>query len=246
MVQRKVPHGPKPEREGPYTRLNVYVAIFGVIVTIFGVTFGYLALASTVHWPPFSSISSPRPTPNLPTSNAPTPTPQALTIDQAKTALLKPADLAGIDPNFTVAKDIRWQNNLCYHPAVKPTVDLLRAFADDGKITAAEEMAIYSSPADAHAAFGEEAQRFTCTFSSSDSTSDISSQISGTCDESVAWAETSTDSNGTTYSDREGIVQCNRAIVFFAVAVHQGSSFDNDTRFVAGISAAASKAEQLP
>jgi hypothetical protein len=72
MVQRNVTQGQKPEREGPYTRLNAYVAIAGVIIA-------YLTLAYTVHWPPFSP-ATPNPRPPIPGSS---PTPYPTDVQQA-------------------------------------------------------------------------------------------------------------------------------------------------------------------
>ena len=61
MAERKASEGKNPEREGPYTRLIAYGTLLLAVI-------GYLTLAYTVHWWPFSS-----PNPGPATTLGPTP-----------------------------------------------------------------------------------------------------------------------------------------------------------------------------
>lgn len=107
MVQRNVTQSQKPEREGPYTRLNVYVAIVGILI-------GYLTLAYTAHWPPFSPTT-------------PNPPPQGLTQAEVNAALVEPSDLTSIDANLTAENVDVPSSSSCSNNTVTHTMRVIQA-----------------------------------------------------------------------------------------------------------------------
>jgi hypothetical protein len=96
--EREAQERKKPEREGPYTKLVA-------LGTILLVVFGYVGLAYTVHWPPYSA-PSPGPT-NSPPTIGPTVADSQVAATSTQPPTGVPADYQGT-----------WQGNIVQSAAV--------------------------------------------------------------------------------------------------------------------------------
>lgn len=171
--------------------------------------------------------------------------PQGLTVNQVRAALLTSSDVSSIDKNVTSEDVALPMSSSCDRYTVNPTINVAREFKDDGSLILAEQIEMYTSSEGAHVALGEDVQRVKCSFASDYSVSDISSQLRGMCDESVAWA-TKDKPGGNAVSSYYGIIRCGRAIVNLAVATPERSSFDSEGSLVTGMELAIPKVQDLP
>jgi hypothetical protein len=191
-------------------------------------------------------INTPKPSPtpiNTPPKPSPTPSPEGPTVDQVRAALLTSSDLASIDTNLM---SVDLQMTGCNKVTVNDKIDLTRQYRDIAHgLILLDRISIFSSSSDAHIALNEASSGIACSLVEPYSLSNISSQLSGLCDESDAWKATYTQSNNVVLSNYFGIVRCGRAFAIFEVVTEQGSSFDNVNNLVTGMEIAVPKVEEL-
>lgn len=218
----------------------------GVVATVLGTVLTYISLAAVQHWPPFNpSGSTPGPTasPMLSSSTSPPPSPQGLTVEKVKEALLMPSDLNSIDASLS-AQDISTPNT-CNKNTVNHTIAVARFFQDGEILQLLEVIEVFDSSGDADVALKEDAQQFTCSFTSVRSSSNISDKLSGLCDEGAAVAVIFKNGIGVNASDHIGEIRCGRILVLFSVDTTEGSSWDSPDSLVTGLKAAIPNVKKL-
>src|SRR5271166_1396696 len=145
---------------------NFWVKI-GVIATVLGTVFGYLAVAAAVHWPPFDSLAdSASGSPVNSYSYSSSPSPQSPTVDEVKAALLEPSDLTGIDANLTAEDVALPRSGSCQSFPVRPIINVTRQYKDGSSLILGDEIETFRSSADADAIFKLGMQNPTCSFTS--------------------------------------------------------------------------------
>jgi hypothetical protein len=212
-----------------------------VIATVLGTVLTYISLAVAQNWPPFTSSGpTPRPTASstLSLSTSPSPSPQGLTVEKVKAALLMPSDLNSIDANL-LAQDISpSSSDSCSKDTVNHTISVARDFKDGGILELVEFIEVFNSSGDADVALKEDAQQFTCSFTSLRSSSNISSKLSGLCDEGAAAGVIFVNHNSVNVSAYIGEIRCGRILLAFSVDTAEGSSLDSPDNLVTALKAA--------
>src|SRR5712664_2947893 len=182
------------------TRGTIIAALIGLVGVIIGVT-----------------LNTGNDTPSGSRPSSPGPSPEGLTIDQVRGALLTPSDLTSIDSNLASSDVVFPIESSCKGWAIKPMFNLDRELNDSNNLIVGDVVAIFNSSRDAHTAFAENARQMTCSYTKIKSVSNISSGLHEICDESSARAVMSVDNNGVTVSSYLGEIRCGRAIVGFAL-----------------------------
>jgi len=174
--------------------------------------------------------------------------PKGPTVNQVKAALLTSSDLAAVDKNLKSLIFLAPSSASCNRDKVTagPGFELSKEFFDKPrKLDMIETVVVFDSAGHADADFKVATAQAACGLTPGQySSSDVSSQLNGLCDDRYA-LKVLESTRGVDVSYYFGMLLCSRIILFFQFQTAPRSPYDNVSNLVFGMEVAAPKLEGL-